>query len=231
MLNLTEIKRKMAPYMKSLGLVSTAGQRIWFDDNGFFLTVVNIEPLGNAGFFLNVTVKFMWTTPEVISYDYYSGDSRIYANDNPVTGAVCYDDPLLDEKIACIVDKAQKKITEYGRLREHGRYLKAIQSRNDFVRVANRGHEKMDVDLGIARFFDGDHQSAIDIFTVASEKSQIAKSFLEHCSSQVDFESFLIYYINENRRQFAAKWNINLPPIDILFKKNAKSSFFNFFKK
>ena len=231
MLNLAEIKRKIAPYMKEIGLVSTAKQRIWFDDNGFFLTVVNIEPLGNDGFFLNVTVKFMWTTHEVISYDYYSGDSRIYAEENPLTGAVYYHDPMLDEKIARLVDKARKKVTEYRGLREHGRYLKAIQSRRDFVRVANRDHEKMDVDLGIARFFDGDHQSAIDIFTVASEKSMVAKLLLEHCLSKADFESFLISYINENRRQFAEKWNIKLPPIDMLFEKKAKSSFFDFFKK
>jgi len=55
-----------------LGLFQKGNSRLWIDDNGWFLTVVEFQPcFGKNGTFLNVAIFFLWVADQdYISFDF-----------------------------------------------------------------------------------------------------------------------------------------------------------------
>ena len=57
--------------LKPNGLFRKGTSRVWIDDNGWFLTVVEFQPSGwDRGSYLNVAVHFLWDDQDYLSFDY-----------------------------------------------------------------------------------------------------------------------------------------------------------------
>ncbi len=71
-----------------LGVFQKGNSRVYFDDNGYCLTMVEFQPSAwDRGSYLNVGVHFLWDAHEFFSFDAYAGtDTRVarfvrYEND------------------------------------------------------------------------------------------------------------------------------------------------------
>ena len=63
-------KATLAPH----GFFRKGSSRIWLQDNGWYLTVVEFQPSAwDKGTYLNVSVHFLWDEKDYLSYDYYAG--------------------------------------------------------------------------------------------------------------------------------------------------------------
>ena len=71
------IKQAAQEILKPLGLFQKGSSRIWIDDNGWFLVVVEFQPSAwSKGAYLNVGICFMWTVADYISFDYGDREKR-----------------------------------------------------------------------------------------------------------------------------------------------------------
>ena len=68
------IKKGANGVFKPHGLFQKGSSRVWIDDNGWYLTVVEFQPSAwDKGTYLNVSVHFLWDEKDYLSYDYYTG--------------------------------------------------------------------------------------------------------------------------------------------------------------
>ena len=73
------------------GLFQKGRSRIWIDDNGWYLTIVEFQPSGFAkGCYLNVAIHYLWQETDYLSFDYggrvsgfveFSGDEEQFMSD------------------------------------------------------------------------------------------------------------------------------------------------------
>lgn len=65
------IKRAANSVLKPNGLFQKGSSRIWIDDNGWFLIIVEFQPsYWDKGSYLNVAVHYLWDDKDYLSYDY-----------------------------------------------------------------------------------------------------------------------------------------------------------------
>ena len=68
------IKQAANAILKHYGLFQKGSSRVWIEDNGWYLTVVEFQPSAwDKGTYLNVSVHFLWDEKDYLSYDYYAG--------------------------------------------------------------------------------------------------------------------------------------------------------------
>ena len=59
-----------------MGVFQKGNSRIYFDDNGYYLTMLEFQPSSwDRGSYLNVGVYFLWNTYDYFSFDAYTGIS------------------------------------------------------------------------------------------------------------------------------------------------------------
>lgn len=59
-----------------LGVIQKGNSRVYLDDNGFYLTMIEFQPSAwGKGTYLNAGVHFLWNTYEYLSFDAYIGKS------------------------------------------------------------------------------------------------------------------------------------------------------------
>lgn len=66
------------------GLFQKGTSRIWIDDNGWYLTIVEFQPSGYAkGAYLNVAIHYLWKETEHFTFDYGGriGDFKAFSGD------------------------------------------------------------------------------------------------------------------------------------------------------
>lgn len=64
-----------------LGVFQKGTSRVYLDDNGYYLTMVEFQPsVWSRGSHLNVGIHFLWNTYDYFSYDAYSGISSRLQN-------------------------------------------------------------------------------------------------------------------------------------------------------
>jgi hypothetical protein len=57
--------------LEPIGVFQKGQSRIWIDDNGWFLTIIDFQPSGwSKGAYLNVGMHFLWTKKEYFSFDF-----------------------------------------------------------------------------------------------------------------------------------------------------------------
>jgi hypothetical protein len=57
-------------HLRQLGVFQKGRSRIWLDDRGWFLTIVEFQPSGHSkGTFLNVGAHFLWHESGVLTFD------------------------------------------------------------------------------------------------------------------------------------------------------------------
>lgn len=71
------------------GLFQKGRSRVWIDDNGWFLTIVEFQPSGfTKGSYLNVAIHYLWGEKNYFTHDYggrieelrvFSGDAELFS--------------------------------------------------------------------------------------------------------------------------------------------------------
>ena len=113
------IKQAANSVLKPNGLFQKSSSRIWIDDNGWYLTVVEFQPSNwDKGTYLNVAVHFLWDEKDYLSFDYYIDDQCLPIH--RVNGFIRFDgdaDKFYSENQS-LAEAAMKKVTEYRRFHD-----------------------------------------------------------------------------------------------------------------
>ena len=65
------IKKVVNAVLKPQGLFQKGTSRIWIDDNGWFLILVEFQPSAwGKGSYLNVSIHYLWDDKDYLSFDY-----------------------------------------------------------------------------------------------------------------------------------------------------------------
>lgn len=65
------IKQAANLVLKPYGLFQKGSSRIWIDDNGWYLIVVEFQPSAwDKGSYLNVAIHYLWDEKDYLSFDY-----------------------------------------------------------------------------------------------------------------------------------------------------------------
>ena len=94
--------------LKPNGLFRKGTSRVWIDDNGWFLTVVEFQPSGwDRGSYLNVAVHFLWDDQDYLSFD-YPCSSR-------VNEFIAFDgkEDRFFEQVSSLAEAAMEKVRQY----------------------------------------------------------------------------------------------------------------------
>ncbi len=77
--------------LKPMGLFQKGQSRMWIDDNGWFLILVEFQPSGFAkGSYLNVGIYYLWRQKDYLSFDFgyreedlvtFTGDQETFSSD------------------------------------------------------------------------------------------------------------------------------------------------------
>lgn len=113
------IKRAAKEVLSPLGLFQIGQSRVWLDDNGWFLIVIEFQPSGwSKGSHLNVGINFLWRKKESISFDF----------GNRVNNHVEYtnDDDLFYKEMLKLAEIAKEKILFYRQFQNFSYAKKAM---------------------------------------------------------------------------------------------------------
>ena len=108
------IKQAVNSILKPNGLFQKGSSRIWIDDNGWYLIVVEFQPSNwDNGTYLNVAVHFLWDEKDYLSFDYYVDNQNLPIP--RINGFKRFDGDV-DKfwfEIQTLAEAAMKKVIEY----------------------------------------------------------------------------------------------------------------------
>ena len=105
------IKSAANTVLQKEGLSQKGNSRIWIDDNGWYLTVVEFQPsVGGKGCYLNVAVYYLWDEKEYFSFDFGGRVGNIVKFSE--------EEETLYEDMAALSEIAMKKVREYRKFRD-----------------------------------------------------------------------------------------------------------------
>lgn len=97
--------------LKLLGLFQKGQSRIWIDDNGWFLTIVEFQPSNwDKGSYLNVAIHYLWEKKEYFSFDYGGRENEFVKFNN--------DEKKFYDDMTSLAEKAVLKVVEYRAFRD-----------------------------------------------------------------------------------------------------------------
>ena len=97
--------------LKPEGLFQKGASRLWIDDNGWYLTLVEFQPsMWGRGSYLNVALYYLWDARDYLGFDY----------GHRVSGFVEYkgNDEAFLEEMRYFAEIAKKKALEYRKFRD-----------------------------------------------------------------------------------------------------------------
>lgn len=218
-MTIVEVRKKFKVWLQGKGFVHTSNPNLFIKDQGFYLIVAELQPYKPlGGFFFNVGVKFLWSESDSISYDYSSGNTRVYGQEDPTPtlGAILYDSSSIDTEMNYMMSEANKRIDEYEELTSPPILLDRLLTRKDFVMTANPGYEKRDVSLGISLVWRGRRTEAKEIFENASKYNPVAIILLQSCFDRERLNQDLLNVINRLRKKLSVKLKVKLDEIACL---------------
>lgn len=92
--------------LENQGLFQKGRSRIWIDDNGWFLIVVEFQPSSwTSGTYLNVGINYLWNEKDYLSFDYGSRveDFVAFAGDKE----------KFTTEIMALAEKGMEKVKDY----------------------------------------------------------------------------------------------------------------------
>ena len=215
MSNLNEIKKRLAPWFKQHGLISGCNKRIWFEDNGFYLTVIEIQPCKGMGFIINVGVNFLWKEFFGVSYDFAMKDIEVAVPNAPF-GAVLFDSEKFEAELEHVLSETEKRIALYRELKDSSVLDKRLEGRCDAIVFMNKDFLKKDTSRGITRALLGDIKTASEILLNDSSENRVAKLLYGLLDSDDDFKNALRQIIANCRVNFEIAQRIKFKHNDIL---------------
>lgn len=97
--------------LKKEGLFQKGTSRIWIDDNGWYLTVVEFQPSGwDKGSYLNVGMNFLWNKQDYLSFNYGHRVGSFVSHSRE-------DDGFYSDMCA-MAETALQKVLEYRKFRD-----------------------------------------------------------------------------------------------------------------
>ena len=108
------IKQTVNAVLKPNGLFQKGSARIWIDDNGWYLTVVEFQPSAwSAGSYLNVAIHYLWDDKDYLSFDYCCNERSIFIH--RVGDFVEFDGDAakFSSDIQGLAETAMRKVNEY----------------------------------------------------------------------------------------------------------------------
>lgn len=113
------IKQAANSVLKPNGLFQKGSSRIWIDDNGWYLIIVEFQPSNwDKGTYLNVAVHFLWDEKDYLSFDYSLNDQAIPIP--RINGFVRFDGDVdrFHFETQSLAEAAMKKVAEYRQLHD-----------------------------------------------------------------------------------------------------------------
>jgi hypothetical protein len=100
------VKNKAKEILGPMGLRQKGASRLWFEDNGWYLTLVEFQPAhGTPGTFLNVGIFFLWhKDQDYVSFDYGHRESELIKHTEN-----------FENELQTLVLSAQEKVLFYRR--------------------------------------------------------------------------------------------------------------------
>ena len=220
-MDLQSSKKSISSFFKERGFVQTSSKRILVQDHGFFLIVIEYQPVGgNMGFILRVAIKFLWSTFYAISYDYPRSNNSILVPGSPIC-AILFDNPDADLLFNRLLDDAMVKIREYQELKNFSGFKNAIKTRYDYcASFAPQYVGSEDVSSAIVKMLSGETEEAVEILRLESEHREVARRLFANCNDIEQFQSELINIINNCRSELSSKLKIKLNPIESVWNFN-----------
>ena len=213
-MSMDDVRKIFRPWFVGNGLKATSSKNMFIEDHGIFMIMAELQPLYDWGFFVNMAVKFMWSSDQ-LSYDYEYKNGRI--NSKHPLGAVMFDSPTFDDDIAYMQSKTVERINEY---REHSDFniLEArLSTRDDFIAISNEGYAERDIDLANVRMIMGKVEEAKSLYINAANHKYPDRFAQELISENFDknfFDERMLQIINENREGLSRNLKIKLESID-----------------
>lgn len=92
--------------LKPQGLFQRGTSRVWIDDNGWFLIMVEFQPSSwDKGAFLNVGINYLWRKQDYFSFDYGYRESKFVKFDG--------DETVFYSELVKLAELALAKVEEY----------------------------------------------------------------------------------------------------------------------
>ena len=213
-------------------MLSAKNKRLWIDDNTFYITIAEIQPLRSDGFFLNMGVKFMWHIPDSIIYEFVEGETRIFPQNPPLLEAALYDSPDFEKELAFMKQGALKKLQAYRELKNLDVLAIRLRERKDLFYYTNQNNcNDVDVSLAIVEMLRGNRAVAMNIFDNTRD-NPLTQELAPFCQSEEDFREELLRRIRDVKSQFSTNYRLSLTLPDSLpvQPQAQKRSFWSFFK-
>lgn len=122
--------------LKENGLFQNGQSRLWIDDNGWFLILVEFQPSNwEKGSYLNIGINFLWADKDYLSFDYgyrehscvsFKGDSEGFYND-----------------MLSLAEMAMKKVFQYRQFKDIEFAKKKIIEANGFTSPSTELYNRM----------------------------------------------------------------------------------------
>jgi hypothetical protein len=107
------IRNAAREILAPLGVFQKGQSRIWIDDNGWFLTIIEFQPSGwSKGAYLNASMHFLWSKQEGISFDFsFDIGARVHSHiEHADNGSEFYSEMI---KLSKIAEEEVKKYREF----------------------------------------------------------------------------------------------------------------------
>ena len=209
-----ELRKVLKPWLADNGMKPTCRKNIFYEDRGIFFIVLELQPLYNEGFLVNMVISFMWSSDQM-SYDYEYKSFRV--NSLHPLGATFFDSPTFDKDMAYIQSKIIERINEY---REHSDLAvleDRLANREDFRARSVAGYKDRDIDLANVRMMMGKVEEAKRLYINATNYKiphPFAQEMVDANFDKMFFDERMLQIINENRAGLSRKFKIKLESID-----------------
>ena len=219
-MSMDDVRKIFRPWFVGNGLKATSSKNMFIEDHGIFMIMAELQPLHNIGFFMNIGVKFMWKTYEILSYDYTYKDLRVYGKEDlsqTIGGAVMFDSSTVDEEISYMQCSALERINEYRKHSDINVLEDRLANRSDTAVLCNEGYADRDIDLANVRMIMGKVEEAKSLYINAANHKypyRFAQELISENFDKIFFDERMLQIINENRAGLSRKFKIKLESID-----------------
>lgn len=222
------IKHTASDVLGGIGLYSNGSKRYWYDDNGFYLTLLEVAPCNLGGVFLNMGVYPFWRDCSSLSWHPIDSDScRLTSPEVPqVAEALLYwkkvgeadvdfDTPLSPEEFEryfrILLNIAKRKFEiDYKELTYLSVFCERYANRKDTWCVRENGRI-IDLDHAIGEMTAGHREKARMLMQYALEYGTSSKTvdeaseMLLHTGSREDWLGYINGRVEKGRNALSAK--------------------------
>lgn len=197
------VRDQFTPFFRNMGLIGNHNRRIWMDDNGFYFTVAELEPLYGDGFFLNLDVEILWRNEPGCQHFSDRISPRILVEHSPIPEVLFFDAPTYEEDLTAMMRDCETKLFDYRKMRDPRMFAERLAVRRDLFYCLHKNNcNDVDVDLAVAEMLNGNTDRAVRILRNTSADSALAAELLEYCGDADAFRGLLLEKINATRSYY-----------------------------